>query len=99
MNIRTKAIHFNADQKLIDHIESKLERLNKYFDKIISVDVTLKLQNTGKVQEKHVEVLVKVPGTTLIAKEKDKTFETAYDKVSGNLKRQILRLKEKVKSH
>ncbi len=99
MNIRTQAIHFTADQKLIDHIESKLERLNKYFDKIISVEVVLKLENSGQVREKQVEVIVKVPGNTLVAKAGDSTFESAYDKVSSILKRQIVRLKEKLKTH
>ncbi len=98
MNIRTQAIHFNADQRLVDHIEQNLEKLNKYFDKIISVDVKLKLENSGQVQDKIVEVIVRVPGHTLIAQAEDKKFETAYDKVAGNLKRQILKLKEKVKS-
>jgi len=99
MNIRTKSIHFDADHKLVEHIETKLQRLNKYFDKIISVDVTLKLQNQGKIQEKIIEIIVKVPGHTIVAKETDSTFESAYDKVSSSLKRQIVRLKEKVKAH
>ncbi|WP_363325461.1 HPF/RaiA family ribosome-associated protein, partial [Phaeodactylibacter sp.] len=47
MKVQTEAVSFKADQKLIDFIEQKLQKMEKYFDRIIEAKVTLKLENSG----------------------------------------------------
>ena len=42
-----QSVNFNADQKLIDFIQVKLDKLEHYYDKIIYADVFLKVQNTS----------------------------------------------------
>lgn len=90
--------HFTADQSLLDHISSRLQRVHHYFDNIQSVDVYLKLENAGQVKEKIVELKIRVPGKTLMASGTSKTFEGAYDIASSALKRQIVRYKEKIRA-
>jgi putative sigma-54 modulation protein len=95
MRIHIEAVRFTADQKLIEYIEKKLTKLDLFFDRIVDINVNLKLENSGQIRDKVIEVRVNVPGDTLICKHTDKTFEAAVDAVADNLKRQIVRFKEK----
>ena len=96
MNISVKAIHFNADSKLIAFIEKKLQRLSRFFDREITAEVHLKLQNTGsQVQQKIAEIHLKVPGGWLVDKKVDQSFESAVLASTETLKRQLIRYKEK----
>jgi putative sigma-54 modulation protein len=99
MNVNIQSIRFKADQKLIDYIEKKYVKLDKYFDRIVDLDVKLKLEKTGQVQDKIVEFVLKVPGDTIMAKASDKTFEPAVDEAWDNLKRQVKKYKEKLRRH
>lgn len=96
MNISVKAIHFNADSKLIAFIEQKLQRLSKYFDREITAEVHLKLQSTGgPVRQKITEIHLHVPGGWIVDKKSDQTFESALTASIDTLKRQLIRFKEK----
>ncbi len=95
MKVQTKAVHFTADRKLIQFITQKLSKLEKLFDRIIGVEVVMKLENAGKIKDKIVEVYLKVPGQTIVIKETRKTFEKAIDSCVPALKRQLKRHKEK----
>ncbi len=101
MKIHMTAVHFDADQKLIDYIEKKASKLNQFFDRIIDAQVFLKLENSGQVRDKIVEMKLMVPGDTLIATEVSKSFEAATDAVVDNMKRQLSKHKERLqaKSH
>lgn len=95
MRIHVEAVRFTADQKLIEYINKKLSKLDQFFDRIVDVNVALKLENSGQVRDKIVEVRVNVPGDTLICKHSDKVFEAGIDAVADNMKRQLIRFKEK----
>jgi putative sigma-54 modulation protein len=97
MKVVTHAVHFDADQKLIDFIEKKLAKLQVFFDRIIGVDVFLKLENTGQVRDKIAEIKLNVPGAVLIVKEIAQTFEAAIDEAIDTLKRQLVKHKERSK--
>ena len=101
MNINTTSIHFEADQKLIDHIQKKTTKLDQFFDRIIDAHVYLKLENSGQVRDKIVEMKLMVPGDILMATEVSKTFEASLDAAIDNMKRQLNRYKERIqnKSH
>lgn len=95
MKIHTEAVQFKADEKLLEFIEKKLKKLDTFFDRIIEVNVILKLENAGQVKDKVAEVKVLVPGETLFAKGIHKTFEGAVEGVADTMKRQLLKYKEK----
>lgn len=95
MRIHVEAVRFTADQKLIEYINKKLSKLDQFFDRIVDINVALKLENSGQVKDKIVEVRVNVPGDTLICKHSDKVFEAGIDAVADNMKRQLIRFKEK----
>lgn len=97
MKVYTESVQFKADQKLLDFIEKKLNKMDHYFDRIIDARVTLKLENAGQVKDKIAEVRLKVPGDVLVVKESQKTFEASIDGAVDVLKRQLIKFKEKAK--
>jgi len=102
MKVNVQSIHFHADAKLVEFIEKKLMRLQRYFDKNRSVEaeVRLKLQNTGgAVHEKIIEVKLKVPNGWMVDKKTGRTFESAITASTDTLKRQLLRHKERISTH
>ncbi|MCQ2265171.1 MAG: HPF/RaiA family ribosome-associated protein [Bacteroidales bacterium] len=95
MNITISAIKFKADQKLEAFITDKVEKLSKIHDGIIGAEVTLKLENTDKPENKEVEIRVMIKGNDAIASKIAKTFEEATDLTVEALKKQLLKNKEK----
>lgn len=98
MKVSVQSIHFQADAKLVEFIEKKIQRLTRYFDKNRSVEaeVHLKLQETGgPIHEKIIEVKLQVPGGWLIDKKTGRSFESAITASADTLKRQLLRHKER----
>lgn len=98
MKVHTQSVHFDADVKLIEFIEQKLGKLEKFFDQIINADVTLRLENNGQVRDKVAEIKLKVPGALLIAKETEKSFEAAIDSSAEALRRQLIKYKERMRA-
>jgi putative sigma-54 modulation protein len=99
MKVRTESVHFTADQKLLDVIDKKMDRLTRYFDRIVDASVILKLENSGQVRDKIVEIKLNVPGETLFVEDSNKTFESALDTAMAGLKRQLIRYKERNQNH
>ena len=99
MKVYTEAVQFKADQKLVDYVQEKLEKVEHYFDRIIDAHVTLKLENAGQVKDKVAEVRLNVPGETLMVKETQKTFEASVNLAVDALKRQLIKYKEKVRQN
>ncbi len=102
MKVSVQSIHFHADTKLLDFIEKKLTRLDRYFEKnrSIEAEVSLKLQDTGgQVHEKIIEVKLHIPGGWLIDKKTGRSFESAITASTDTLKRQLLRHKERITTY
>ncbi len=91
-----QATNFDADQKLINFIQKKLDRLDNFFDKVIEAEVFLKLNNSG-AQNKTVEIKIGVPGNDIVVSRDAETFEKAMDLAYDVLKRQLKKQKEKMK--
>jgi putative sigma-54 modulation protein len=98
MKIRVQSIHFNADKKLLAFIQKKVDKLDQYFDQIISGEVYLKLENVENEANKISEIKLAIPGMTLFAKEQCKTFEEATDLSIESLIKQITKHKDKTRT-
>ncbi|MDH3246381.1 MAG: ribosome-associated translation inhibitor RaiA [Saprospiraceae bacterium] len=98
MNIRMESVHFTADQKLQDYIDKKLNKLDSFYNRIIDAHVILKLENTGQIRDKIVEVKLRIPKDLIVAKVSKKTFEAAVDESVKLLRRQLIRHKERQRS-
>ena len=94
MRIHTETVHFRADQKLLAHLEEKLQKLDHFFDRIVDAKVILKLENAGQVKDKIVEIQLNVPRGRLFHKESAKTFENSIDAAVKALTRQLKKYKD-----
>ena len=98
MKLQIHSIHFDADAKLLDYIQKKADKLDKFFDRIVDGEVYLRLNNSG-VENKTVEIKINMPGNQLFAKQEASTFELATDEAMEGLRRQIKKYKERLSSH
>ena len=97
MNVQIQSVHFDADDKLLRFVREKLEKLPHFHDRIIGVDVYLKLDNVvHTIKDKVAEIKVHVPRHAYFVKQQSKTFEEsfagAFDSMVNQLKRQKERL-------
>jgi len=98
MNIKVHSIRFDADKKLLDFIEGKLNKLPMYYDDILNAEVFLRLDKDSSDREnKVVEVKLDIKGNSLFAKKQCKTFEEATDQVSEALIKQLKKFKNKIR--
>ena len=97
MNVNIQTVHFDADSKLIEHIEKKIEKLSHYNDRITNVDVYLKLDNVvHNIKDKIAEIKVKIPRHEFFVKQLSKSFEESFDMALEAVITQIKKKKEKV---
>ncbi|CAN5146173.1 ribosome-associated translation inhibitor RaiA [soil metagenome] len=95
MKLQMHSVHFDADKKLIDFIQKKVDKLETFYDRIIEGEVYLRLINGGNNENKVVEIKLFLPGTSLFAKEQARSFEAAADMTVEALRRQIKKTKQK----
>ena len=96
MNVNIQTVHFNADSKLIEYVKRKLEKLNLFSDRIIQVNVFLKLDNVvHAVKDKIAEIRVHIPRHNFFVKSTSKSFEESFDDALDSLVTQIKRNKDR----
>ncbi len=95
MKLQVHSIHFNADSKLVEFIQKKVDKLETFYDRVVDGEVFLRINNEG-VDNKTVEIMVKVPGSQLFAKEQARSFEAATDLATEALRNQLKKYKEKL---
>ena len=95
MKLQIHSIHFDADVKLLDFIQKKMDKLETFYDRIIDGEVFLRIEKGEKVNNKVVELKLKIPGQTLFSKEQAGSFEAGTDAGVEALRRQIKKFKEK----
>ncbi|MCC2548249.1 ribosome-associated translation inhibitor RaiA [Hymenobacter sp. BT175] len=99
MKVRMHSVHFDADQKLLDFVQKRLDKLETFYDRVTEGEVIMKLNNNDGNANKTVEIKLFVPGTTLFSQEDAASFEAAADAAAEHLRRQITRHKEKQTAH
>ncbi|WP_149277461.1 ribosome hibernation-promoting factor, HPF/YfiA family [Pareuzebyella sediminis] len=97
MKVNVQSVNFNADRKLIDFLQNRMDKLETFYDKVISSDVYLKVENTSSKENKIVEIVLNVPGDKFMVKKQCKTFEEAIDSSCNSLERKLIKRKEKLR--
>ena len=96
MNVNIQSVKFVADSKLTTYVQKKLEKLNTFSDRIISVDVFLKLDNVvHTIKDKVAEIRIQIPRHQFFVKASSKSFEESFDAAFDSIINQIKRKKEK----
>ena len=96
MNVNIQTVHFDADRGLLDYINQKLQKLSQFNDRIIRVNVFLKLDNVvHAIKDKIAEIRVHVPRHNFFVKSTSKSFEESFDDALESMVKQIKKNKEK----
>ena len=97
MNVNIQTVHFDADDKLVAYVSQRIEKLNTFHDKILKVNLFLKLDNVvHTIKDKIVEISIHVPKHDFFAKASSKSFEESFDNAMESIISQIKRKKEKL---
>jgi putative sigma-54 modulation protein len=99
MKVRVQSVNFNVDQDLINFIDSKINNLERFYDKIIDAEVFLKVQKTSEKENKMADIKLNIAGDELIVKKQCKSFEESVDLAVDSLRRQLNKKKDKLRAH
>lgn len=91
--INVKSLKFDADEKLLDYIDKKVGKVEKFFDNMGDIDVTLSL--LPDAENKCVKLQTHMPGEDLVIERHAHSFEEAVTDAADALKEKIVRTKEK----
>jgi putative sigma-54 modulation protein len=97
MKVNINAVHFKADTKLENFIERKVGKLSGMFEGVIGSEVTLKVEQSEKKENKIAEIRLLIKGYDLFAKKQSNTFEEATDIAIDALKKQLEKYKKRLK--
>jgi putative sigma-54 modulation protein len=97
MNINIQTVHFDADQKLLELVERKLQKLVTFHDRITKVNVFLKLDNlVHEIKDKVVEINIHIPKKDCFVKATTKSFEASLEQAMDAITNQLKKKKEKL---
>lgn len=97
MKLQVHSVHFDADRKLIEFIQQRVDKLHTFYGRLMRGEVFLRLNNEG-IENKTVEIKLSVPGRKLFAKEQARSFEAAADLATQALRNQLKKFKTRIKS-
>ena len=98
MEVRIQSIHFDASEQLRSFIQKKVAKLEKYYDDIKTVEVSLKVVKPETAENKEAGVKVIVPNNQFYVSKIRDTFEEAVDLNVEALEKQLVKYKEKQRS-
>lgn len=95
MDVKIQSVKFDAARQLLEFVEKKMSRLERFADRPTGVDVTLRLDKDSEKGNKVASVALHVPGGDIVTEQRAKTFEEAVDTALDAIKRQIEKRKDK----
>ncbi|MCB1774457.1 MAG: ribosome-associated translation inhibitor RaiA, partial [Gammaproteobacteria bacterium] len=87
--------HVDITDSLRAYVDEKIAKLERHFDHVTNVHVILSIEKL----EKKAEATVHIAGADVFADSVHQDMYAAIDSLVDKLDRQVLRHKEKVKSH
>ena len=98
MEVRIQSIHFDASEQLQSFIQKKVAKLEKYYDDIKKVEVSLKVVKPETAENKEAGAKVIIPNGEFYASKICNTFEESVDLSVEALEKQLVKHKEKQRS-
>lgn len=98
MQVKIQSIHFDADKKLLDFIQEKVDKLGHYYNGIMGGEVFLRLENSKDTHNKVAEIKLLTGKGDLFAKRQCRSFEEAVTESADALRIQVKKHKEKIKN-
>lgn len=98
MEIRIQSVNFDATEQLKAFVEKKVSKLEKSFEDIQTVEVSLKVVKPATALNKETSLTVMVPGSRLFVEKVCDTFEEGVDLCVDSMKVQLVKFKEKLRN-
>ena len=95
MQVNLTGHHVDVTEALRGYVDEKIARLERHFDHVTNVHVILSVEKLNK----KAEATVHIAGADVFADSVHEDMYAAIDSLVDKLDRQVLRHKEKVKSH
>jgi putative sigma-54 modulation protein len=95
MNVKIQSVKFDADRRLIDFIENKFSKLERFAEHVLAAEVILKVDRDHDRGNKSATIKLDIPGAELVAEHRSTTFEESVDEGIAALKKQIEKRKNK----
>ena len=95
MQINITGHHVDLTEALSEYVRTKFEKLERHFDNIQNVQVTLSVEK----QRQKAEADIHLAGGQVVASDEHEDMYAAIDELVDKLDRQIIKHKEKMKSH
>jgi len=93
MKIKIAERHTGASEALRNYVVEKTEALERYFDRIISVDVVLSVEKERQIADFHAYLTNK---KTISAREESTDMYASIDKAIDRLRRQLVKFKDQL---
>ncbi len=97
MKVNAHSVNFVADGKLLAFIQKRMNKLDRFYDRVINAEVYLKVENTSAKENKIAEIKVSVPRDSFVVKKQCKSFEEAVALACSSIKRELVGWKEKLR--
>lgn len=91
MQITITARHFHLTNAIRDHINDSVEKLEKYFDNIITAHFVLSFENN----QNKVELVMHIPKHNLKSETVEKDMYLAIDNAVDKMEQQVKKMKDK----
>lgn len=98
MKILIQSPGVQARQELLDFIQEKVGKLERFSDRIVEARVLLKTESSSSQENKIVEITLVIPGNDLFVKRNADAFEKATLEAVEVLSRQLKEWKDKVQA-
>jgi putative sigma-54 modulation protein len=95
MQITITTRHFQAQERIKAYLEEKLERLEKFFARIISARAILIKEGYRYIAE----ITLSANNMQLVAKEAAEDVHSAVDLALAKLQKRLVRFRDKAKEH
>ncbi len=95
MQINVSGHHVDVTDSLRSYVETKLDKLERHYDRITNMQVILSVEK----QRQKAESTVRISGGERYADAESDDLYTAVDKLADKLDRQLIKQKEKMKDH
>lgn len=95
MQINISGHHLDLTDAIKSYVNTKLEKLERHHDRITSINAIL---SVDKLQQKA-EATVHVSGAEFFADSQSEDLYAAIDLLTDKLDRQLIKHKEKLRSH
>src|SRR5688500_18942325 len=96
MNVNIQSVHFEADSKLIEYVKRKLAKLSNHNDRLIQVNMYLKLDNVvHTIKDKIAKIRFHIPRHDFFVKSTSKSFEESFDDALETMITQLKKHKER----